>query len=72
MFRTFSSDAIPREKKADNANACTCRGSFWVCEKSDGVRVLVLIVCVPDGPQEVYLVSAYSYKLRTVPTRADA
>lgn len=38
-------------------------GSFWVCEKSDGVRVLVLIVCVPDGPQEVYLVSAPSRTL---------
>ncbi len=29
--------------------------SYWVCEKSDGVRVLMLIVAV--GPaQEVYLV----------------
>ena len=30
--------------------------SFWVCEKSDGVRVLVMIVCLPEGAQEVYLV----------------
>lgn len=29
--------------------------SFWVCEKSDGVRVLVLIVATGFG-QEVYLV----------------
>lgn len=31
--------------------------SFWVCEKSDGLRVLVMIVCLPSGQQEVYLVS---------------
>lgn len=30
--------------------------SFWVCEKSDGVRVLVFIVTPGDGMQEVYLV----------------
>merc|ERR1711939_512967 len=29
---------------------------FWVCEKSDGVRVLVLIVCLPEGIQEEYLI----------------
>lgn len=29
--------------------------SFWVCEKSDGVRVLVLILATETG-QEVYLV----------------
>ena len=34
------------------------RYSFWVCEKSDGVRVLVMIVCVPGQAQEVYLVRA--------------
>ena len=33
--------------------------SFWVCEKSDGQRVLVLIVVPPvTGIQEVYLVRA--------------
>ncbi|KAK4702619.1 mRNA guanylyltransferase, partial [Phenoliferia sp. Uapishka_3] len=31
------------------------REDFWVCEKSDGVRVLVLIVATPEG-QEVYLI----------------
>jgi len=30
--------------------------SFWVCEKSDGVRVLVLILSSPQFGQEVYLV----------------
>lgn len=31
--------------------------SFWVCEKSDGLRVLVLIVVPPaTGQQEVYLI----------------
>ena len=29
--------------------------SFWVCEKSDGVRVLVLILATSEA-QEVYLV----------------
>ena len=33
--------------------------SFWVCEKSDGQSVLVLIVVPPvTGIQEVYLVRA--------------
>ena len=32
--------------------------SFWVCEKSDGVRVLVLIVATGFG-QETYLVCTY-------------
>ena len=33
--------------------------SFWVCEKSDDQRVLVLIVVPPvTGIQEVYLVRA--------------
>ncbi|KAL8287061.1 hypothetical protein RQP46_004067 [Phenoliferia psychrophenolica] len=31
------------------------REDFWVCEKSDGVRVLVLIVASAEG-QEVYLI----------------
>lgn len=35
--------------------SATRPGSFWVCEKSDGVRVLVLIVATGFG-QEVYLV----------------
>lgn len=30
--------------------------SFWVCEKSDGVRVLVMALGTDDGPPEVYLV----------------
>lgn len=38
--------------------------SFWVCEKSDGVRVLVMIVCPPAGQQEVYLVSSTTWKLQ--------
>lgn len=34
-----------------------CGGSFWVCEKSDGQRVLMLIVLnKKDGRQEVYLI----------------
>ena len=33
------------------ANHC-----FWVCEKSDGIRVLLLIVVPISGIQEVYLV----------------
>ncbi|ELU45025.1 CEG1 protein [Rhizoctonia solani AG-1 IA] len=30
--------------------------SYWVCEKSDGIRVLVLIVSFPSNDQEVYLI----------------
>jgi mRNA guanylyltransferase len=30
--------------------------SYWVCEKSDGIRILLLIIPFPDG-QEVYVVS---------------
>lgn len=37
---------------ADDLLVC----SFWVCEKSDGVRVLVLILAHPERGQEVYLV----------------
>lgn len=31
--------------------------SFWVCEKSDGVRVLVLIMSSLSGAHDIYLVS---------------
>lgn len=42
-----------RGREADEASD---ESSFWVCEKSDGVRVLVLIVASKEG-QEVFLVS---------------
>ncbi|KDQ11894.1 hypothetical protein BOTBODRAFT_162340 [Botryobasidium botryosum FD-172 SS1] len=29
---------------------------YWVCEKSDGIRVLVFVVGFPSGDQEVYLI----------------
>ncbi|KDQ12255.1 hypothetical protein BOTBODRAFT_56833 [Botryobasidium botryosum FD-172 SS1] len=29
---------------------------YWVCEKSDGVRVLIFIVGIPPSEQEVYLI----------------
>ncbi|GAB1517967.1 Dcp1p-Dcp2p decapping enzyme complex alpha subunit [Rhizoctonia solani] len=32
------------------------REDYWVCEKSDGIRVLVLIVSFPSNDQEVYLI----------------
>ncbi|KAG8790573.1 Dcp1p-Dcp2p decapping enzyme complex alpha subunit [Ceratobasidium sp. 428] len=32
------------------------REDYWVCEKSDGIRVLVLIVTFPSNDQEVYLI----------------
>ncbi|KAG9103408.1 Dcp1p-Dcp2p decapping enzyme complex alpha subunit, partial [Ceratobasidium sp. 392] len=32
------------------------RENYWVCEKSDGIRVLVLIVSFPSNDQEVYLI----------------
>lgn len=36
---------------------CLINVSFWVCEKSDGLRVLLLIVVPPaTNIQEVYLV----------------
>ena len=34
--------------------------SFWVAEKSDGVRVLLLVQTDPSGDQMVYLVRASS------------
>lgn len=43
--------------------------SFWVCEKSDGVRVLVLIVATPEG-QEVFLVRPSAPSL-SAPNSAD-
>lgn len=36
----------------------TCRASFWVCEKSDGVRVLLYIQTnLQTKEQDVFLVS---------------
>ena len=36
---------------------CGAFGSFWVAEKSDGIRVLLLVQTEPSGDQMVYLVS---------------
>ncbi|KAK4053485.1 Dcp1p-Dcp2p decapping enzyme complex alpha subunit [Microbotryomycetes sp. JL201] len=46
---SFDKDSIELLKKED----------FWVCEKSDGVRVLVLIVANEQG-QQVYLVDRFN------------
>ncbi|KAM0788526.1 hypothetical protein ACM66B_001654 [Microbotryomycetes sp. NB124-2] len=46
---SFDKDSIELLKKED----------FWVCEKSDGVRVLVLIGATEQG-QEVYLVDRFN------------
>lgn len=38
--------------------------SYWVCEKSDGVRVLLYIQTVDAATQHVYLVNAQPVPLR--------
>lgn len=44
--------------------------SFWVCEKSDGVRVLLLVQTVPAPQglsQSVFLVGLLYFLLKLVP-----
>ncbi|KAL5511613.1 CEG1 [Sanghuangporus vaninii] len=33
---------------------------YWVCEKSDGVRVLFLLLTSPDGAQDIYLIDRHN------------
>lgn len=63
---SFSSSHLARLEQEEYANLCHCRpkfdtpDSFWVCEKSDGIRVLMYICRVEDG-HDVFLVRPHVF-----------
>jgi hypothetical protein len=61
---SFSSSHLARLEQEEYDVLCPWQAkfdtfiSFWVCEKSDGIRVLMYI-CLVEGGHDVFLVRPY-------------